>query len=426
MNSSTARRAPETRTARAAERSFRSVATHWLRTTAATLALLAGSTGVAMAEDPIRIGVLTDMSGVLSDTLGAGSVEGARLAVEEFGGTVLGRKIEVVLADHQNKADVGANIARQWIDSQGVSAILDLGNSAVAIAVQNIVKDKNKLSIATGAATSELTNKHCSPNSMQWGYDTYQFAKGSTGQLVKSGADTWYFITVDYAFGQGLEADTRRFVEAAGGKVLGSVRNPANTADYSSFLLQAQASGAKVIALANVVNDLQQLIKQGREFKVFGGRQQVAAMGMLLVDVHSVGLEAAQGTVLSSVFYWDADDGSRKFAEKFSARMKRPPTEAQAMTYSAALHYLKAVKAAGTLDTAAVTAKMRELPVNDLVTHAAKLRADGRLMRDIHLVRVKKPDESKKPWDYFQVLNPIKAEDAFRTPADSVCPLLKL
>lgn len=380
---------------------------------------------MATAAEPLRIGVLTDMSGVLSDTLGAGSVEGARLAVEEFGGTVLGRKIEVIQADHQNKADVGANIARQWIDSEGVRAILDLGNSAVAIAVQNIVKEKNRLSIAAGAATSELTNKHCSPNSMQWGYDSYQFAKGSTGELVKSGADTWYFITVDYAFGHGLENDTRRFVEAAGGKVLGSVRNPPNTADFSSFLLQAQASGAKVIGLANVVNDLQQLIKQGREFKVFGGRQSVAAMGMLLVDVHSVGLAAAQGTVLSSVFYWDADAGSRQFAEKFAVRMKRPPTEAQAMTYSAALHYLKAVKAAGTDDTAAVAAKMRELPVNDLVTHNAKLRADGRLMRDIHLVRVKKPEDSKKAWDYFEVLNPIKAEDAFRSPADSVCPLLK-
>ncbi|GAA4410960.1 ABC transporter substrate-binding protein [Quisquiliibacterium transsilvanicum] len=389
-------------------------------------ALMAAFAGQALAADVVRIGVLTDMTGVLSDTLGMGSVEGARLAVEEFGGKVLGKNIEVVHADHQNKADIGANAARKWIDADGVGAILDLGNSAVAIAVQNIVKEKNRVSISAGAASSELTNKYCNANSFHWGYDSYQFAKASTSELVKSGADTWFFITADYAFGHGLENDTRKAVEAAGGKVLGAVRHPANNMDFSSHLLQAQASKAKVIGLATAVADLQTAIKQGTEFKVFGEKTRASAMAMLLVDVHSVGLKAAQGTVLSSVFYWDADEGSRAFAKKFSAKMGRPPTEAHAMTYSATLHYLKAIRAAGTEDTAAVIAKMRELPVQDSVTQGqAKLRADGRLMRDVWLVRVKKPEESSKPWDYFHVLNPIKAENAFRPVAESECALLK-
>ncbi len=413
------------RMARAGHHGQASAARRGLRAGVLAAALSAAFAGQALAADVVRIGVLTDMSGVLSDTLGMGSVEGARLAVEEFGGTVLGKKIEVVHADHQNKADIGANIARKWVDADGVGAILDLGNSAVAIAVQNIVKDKNKVSISTGAASSELTNKYCNPNSLHWGYDSYQFAKASAGELVKSGADSWYFITADYAFGHGLENDTRKAVEAAGGKVLGAVRHPANNMDFSSHLLQAQSSKAKVIGLATAVGDLQNVIKQGTEFKVFGDKQKVAAMAMLLVDVHGVGLKAAQDTLLSSVFYWDADEGSRSFAKKFEARMKRPPTEAQAMTYSAALHYLKAMQAAKSEDTGAILAKMREMPVDDLVTKGAKLRADGRLMRDILLVRVKKPAESKRAWDYFQVLSPIKAENAFRPVAESECALVK-
>ncbi|MCC7042731.1 MAG: ABC transporter substrate-binding protein [Acidobacteria bacterium] len=395
-------------------------------TAAAWMALGTPAVAQSPASVPIRIGVLTDMTGVLSDTLGMGSVEGARLAVEEFGGSVLGRKIEVVHADHQNKADIGANVARKWIDTENVGVILDLGNSAVAIAVQNIAKDKNRISIATGAASSELTNKHCNANSFHWGYDSYQFAKASTAELVKAGGDTWFFITADYAFGHGLEADTRRAVEAAGGKVLGAVRHPANNMDFSALLLQAQASKAKVIGLATAVADLQNVIKQGTEFKVFGDRQKVAAMPMLLVDVHSVGLKSARGTTLSSIFYWDANDGARAFSKKFAAKMGRPPTEAHAITYSAALHYLKAVKAANTLDTAAVIAKMKEMPVQDQVTpKPARLREDGRLMRDALLVRVKSPEESRAPWDYFQVLGPIAAENAFRPLSESDCTLVR-
>jgi branched-chain amino acid transport system substrate-binding protein len=379
----------------------------------------------ACAADVVRIGVLTDMSGVLSDTLGAGSVEGAKLAVEDFGGTVIGKKIEVLQADHQNKADIGANVARKWIEADGVGLILDLANSAVAIAVQNIVKDKNRISIATGAASSELTNKYCTPNSFHWGYDSYQFAKASTAELVKAGGTTWYFISADYAFGHGLENDTRRAVEAAGGKVLGAVRHPINTQDFSSFLLQAQASKAKVIGISSAVGDLQAALKQGTEYKIFNDQQKASAMAMLLVDVHSVGLKAAQGTTLSSIFYWDADEGSRTFAKRFAAKMGRPPTEAQAMSYSGALHYLKAIQAAKTDDPAAVIAQMRAMPVNDAFTKGARIREDGRLMRNAWLAKVKKPEDSKQPWDYLQILGPIAAEDAFRPIAESECYLVK-
>ena len=392
------------------------------------ISLCLGVTGMAsgvQGADAVRIGVLADMSGTYADVQGAGSVEATRIAVEEFGGTVLGKKIEVLSADHQNKADLGASIARNWIDNLDVGLILDLGNSAVALAVQTIVKEKNRLSIATGAASAELTNKYCSSNSLQWGYDTYQFAHAASMALTKAGGDTWFTIAADYAFGHALENDARAAVEAAGGKVVGSVRHPLNTSDFSSYLLQAQASKAKVIAMANGVADLQTALKQGREFNIFTDKQKLAALAMLLSDVHSVGLNVAQGTVLSSVFYWDATEGTRTFSEKFAAKMGRPPSETQAMNYSATLHYLKAIAAANSQDTATVIAKMRATPVNDLITTNAQIRADGRLMRDIYLVKVKSPAESKKPWDYFQVNGTIPAADAFRPAKESVCPLLK-
>jgi branched-chain amino acid transport system substrate-binding protein len=387
--------------------------------------LFVGSTPLAIAADVVRIGVLADMSGTYADVQGAGSVEATRIAVEEFGGTVLGKKIEVVSADHQNKADLGSNTARNWIDNFDVGVIIDLGNSAVAVAVQNLVKEKNRISIATGAASAELSNKYCNSNSLQWGYDTYQFAHASSVSLTKSGGTTWFMITADYAFGHALENDARSAIEAAGGKVVGAVRHPLNTSDFSSYLLQAQASNAKIIAMANGVADLQTALKQGREFNVFTEKQKLAALAMLLSDVHSVGLNVAQGTILSSVFYWDATDGTRKFSEKFAAKMGRPPSETQAMNYSATLHYLKSVAAANTTDTTAVLNKMRTTPVNDLLTVNARIRADGRLMRDIFLVQVKTPAESKKPWDYFQVNGAIAAVDAFRPANESVCPLLK-
>lgn len=360
------------------------------------LALAAGLIGsiysARAVEAPVRIGVLTDMSSALSDTLGPGSVEGARMAIEDFGGTVLGRNIELFSADHQNKADIGSNIARRWFDTNDVRLIVDLGNSAVALAVQGIAKDKDRITIATGAATSELTGKACSPNSFHWGYDSYQFTQAAPAKMVKSGLDTWFFITADYAFGYGLENDTRNVVIASGGKVLGSVRHPGGTSDFSSFLLQAQASGAKVIAIASAVADLQNTLKQGQEFQIFGDKQRPAAMALLMVDVKSVGLEVTKGMEISTVFYWDQDDATRAFAKRFQARLKRPPSEAQAMNYSAVLHYLKSVKAAGTTDTRVVLQKMKETPVEDIMTKKAVIRPDGRLMRDVRLATIKSPE----------------------------------
>jgi branched-chain amino acid transport system substrate-binding protein len=391
---------------------------------AAGLALIAAVDHAQAQDGPVKIGVLTDMSSSLSDTQGMGSVEGARLAIEDFGGTVLGRKIELVHADHQNKADIGATIARRWFDTEDVRLIVDLGNSSVGLATQGIAKDKDRITIATGAATSELTGKACSPNSFHWGYDSYQFSGAAPAQMVKAGLDTWFFVTADYAFGYALENDTRKVVEAAGGKVLGSVRHPINTQDFSSFLLQAQGSGAKVIAIASAVGDLQNALKQGQEFQIFGKKQVPSAMALLLVDVKSVGLQATQGTSISTVFYWDQDDATREFAKRFRARMQRPPSEAQAMNYSGVMHYLKAVKAAGSTETQAVLKKMKETPVDDLMTKQAKIRADGRLMRDVRLARVKTPAESKADWDFFEIGATVPGEQAFRPAADSACPLL--
>ena len=399
--------------------------TSTLRSLALAAALAIGAAHTAHAADVVRIGVLTDMTGALSDTLGQGSVEATKLAVEEFGGTVLGKKIEVLTGDHQNKPDVGSTIARRWLDTQDVGLVLDLGNSAVAIAIQTLVKEKNRISISTGAASGELTNKFCGSNSLHWGYDTYQFTKASTAALTKAGGDTWFFITADYAFGHALEADAKRIVEANGGKVLGAVRHPINTMDFSSYLMQAQASKAKVIAIASAVADLQGALKQGSEFKIFSDKQKAAAPAMLMVDVHSVGLKAAQGAMLSSVAYWDASDATRAFTQKFSARTGRPPTEAQSMSYSATLHYLKAMAAAKSEEAGAVLEKMRATPVNDAFTTNAKIREDGRVMRDVHLVRVKSPEQSKKPWDYFEIVGKIAAADAFRPVSESVCALVK-
>jgi len=379
----------------------------------------------AMAAEIEKIGVVTDISGPLSDVEGPGSVEAVKIAVEEFGGTVLGRKIEVVSADHQNKPDIGLSIVRNWIDTDGVNLILDLGNSAVAIGVQNMVKERGKLSIATGAASAELSNKYCTPNSFQWGYDSYQFANAAAPEIVKDGGDTWFFITADYAYGQALEADTRRAVEAAGGRVLGVVRHPLNTMDFSSYLLQAQASGARVIGLATPIADVQNAIKQGVEFNVFSDTHKPLPLGMSLMDVHSIGLALAQKSILSAVFYWDENDKTRRFAAKYFARMGKPPTEVHAMNYSATLHYLKSIVAANSFETSKVIDVMRATPVNDDVTINAKLRADGRLMRDVVLVQVKTPAESTKEWDYFKILQNVPAEKAFRPASESVCSLLK-
>lgn len=378
----------------------------------------------AQAE-PIRIGVLTDMSGPLSDAQGPGSVEATRMAVQDFGGKLLGETIEVIGADHQNKADIGAATARDWYDTRNVRMIMDLGNSAVAIAVQNIAKEKNRLSVATGAASGELTNKHCNTNAIQWGYDTYQFAKGITGPVVKAGGDKWFFISADYAFGHALENDTRKNVEALGGKVIGAVRHPINTLDFSSYLLQAKNSGANVVGIASAIADQQNVLKQGQEFGIFDDKTKAAAMALLIPDVNSVGLKAAQNTVISSIFYWDADDESRAFAKRYADKMGRPPSEAQAMNYSGTLAWLRAAEAAKSVETDKVLAQLRSGPIQAPFIKNGTLRADGKLVRDIWLVKVKTPDASKKQWDYFEITNTIPGKDAFRPASESECPLLK-
>jgi branched-chain amino acid transport system substrate-binding protein len=375
---------------------------------------------------PVKIGVITDMTGVLSAVSGEGSVEGVRMAIEDFGGSVLGQKIELLSADHLGKPDVASAIARRWIDQDGVDVVMDFVSSAVAIAVQNVANERNKITLITGAASSDLTGKYCAPNSFHWGYDTYQQSSVVPPALVKEGFDTWFFITADYAFGHALERDATKKVVEAGGKVVGGVRSPINTSDYSSFLLQAIASKAKVIVIAAATDDLQRLVKQAHEFKLISAERQAAALPMQLVDVYSVGAEAMQGIRFSSVFYWDLDDKTRELSKRFAGRMNKPPSEVHAMNYSAAMHYLKAVKAAGTKDTAAVVAKMRELPVDDAVTTPpAKIRADGRLMRTIYVGVVKKPGESKGPWDLYKDLKPIAGELAFRPLAESDCALVK-
>src|SRR4030088_1879132 len=388
-------------------------------------ALLLGTGGGVFAQDKnSKIGVLTDNSGLYSDLGGAGSTLAAQMAVEDSGLAAKGWKIDVISADHQNKPDIATNIARQWIDVEKVDIFMDVLNSGVALAVNNLVKEKNAVMINTGAATSDLTNAQCSPNTIHWVYDTYMLAN-STGQaLVKAGGDTWYFLTADYAFGAALERDTTAVVVKSGGKVLGTVKHPLNSSDFSSFLLQAQASKAKIVGLANAGGDTTNSIKQAAEFGIVKGGQKRAGLLLTLAEVHGLGLEASQGLVLTEGYYWDRDDKSRDFAERFFKRTGRMPNMIQAGTYSATLQYLKAVKAAGTKDTEAVAAKLKELPVDDLFAKG-KVLPNGRFVHDLYLFEVKKPSESKKPWDYYKQLAVVPGDKAFPSAKDSGCPLTK-
>jgi len=374
---------------------------------------------------PVRVGVLTDMTSQLADIGGRGAVEAVRMATEDFGSQVLGRRVEVVSADHQNKADIGSQIAAQWFDAQGVEMITDLSNSAVAMSVQEAGRRKNKITMVSGGATSELTNRACSPTGVHWTNDTYSLAAATGRALVKGGGDTWFFITLDYTFGTTLERDATRFIKEAGGKVLGSVRHPQNTADFSSYLLQAQSSGAKIIALANAGSDLINCLKQGAEFGIARSGQQLAALLVFISDVHSLGLETAQGTVLSEPFYWDQTEATRAFSKRFFARMQRMPTSVQAGDYGATLHWLRAVKAAGRVEAGAVMAKMREMPINDFMTENGRLREDGRVLRDTYLFQVKTPAELHHPWDYYKTLAKIPPSEAIRPVSESECPLLR-
>ncbi|MTV14080.1 ABC transporter substrate-binding protein [Bradyrhizobium elkanii] len=389
----------------------------------AMVAALVGISSADAQDAPLKLGVLTDMSSLYADNGGQGSVVAAQMAVDDFGGKVLGRSIEIVASDHQNKADVGAAIARRWFDNEGVEAILDVPNSAVALAVQGIARDKKKLFLATGAATSRLTGDECSLTGIHWTYDTYALSQGTAKAISRLGAKSWFFLSADYSLGAQLEADSRKVIEATGGKFIGAVKHPVNTPDFSSFLLQAQSSKADVIALADAGGDFINAVKQAGEFGITR-QQKLAGLIVFIADIHSLGLQTAKGLMLSSAFYWDLNDGTRAWSKRFIERTQKVPTMIHAGTYGAVMHYLKAVEAAGTLDGAAVAARMREMPVNDFMTKDGRIREDGRLVRDMYLFRVKSPAESKYRFDYYELLATIPGEEAFRPMEEGGCPLL--
>ena len=394
---------------------------------AGVLAILAAMTSAANAQisdDVVRIGVLTDLSSWGRDNSGPGSVEAAKMAVEEFGPTVLGKPIEIISADHQMKTDVGVQIVRGWFDNDKVDAVVDIPNSGIAIAVHNLVRERNKIALLSGAGASSLTDELCSPNTVHFTYDTYALSKVTASAVIKEGGKSWFFITADYAFGHQLEADATRFIKEMGGTVLGSVRHPTNTADFSSFALQAQSSKADVVAFANAGQDTDNAIKQSSEFGLVQGGQKLVGLLMFDTDVHAIGLKAAQGTYMTTASYWNMDDVNA-WSKKFFARTAVMPTMIHTGVYGSVLHYLKAIKAAGTDDPAKVMEKMRELPIEDTFVHGGKLREDGRVIRDMYLAKVKAPEQSKEPWDYLDIVKTVKGEDAFRPLSESKCPLVK-
>jgi branched-chain amino acid transport system substrate-binding protein len=378
-----------------------------------------------ISDNIVRIGVLNDQSGLYADLGGPGSVVAARMAIEDFGGTVLGKPVDVVVADHQNKADIGAAIARQWFDADKVDMAIGFDNSSVALAVEQLAAEHNRIAIAGAVGSTAFTGKACTPTEASWIYDSYALTTSLARSVVAEGRDTWFFLTVDYAFGHSLEADAAKSVVAAGGKVLGSVRHPLNTADFSSYLLQAQASGAKVVALANGGGDMINATKQAGEFGLTRRGQSIVSLLVFITDIHSIGLKSAQGLKFVTGFYWDRDDESRAWSQRFFARHGAMPTQAQASVYSAIRHYLKAIAAAGTDEAKAVMAKMREIPVNDFFAKNGRLREDGRLVHDMYFAQVKMPAESKEPWDYYHVLGIIPGDSAFRSLEDGGCPLVR-
>lgn len=391
----------------------------------ATALVLVAPPATAQSKPPLKLGGILDMSSLYADITGAGSEEAAKMAAEDFGGEVLGRKIEIVAADHQNKPDLAANIARNMFDNQGVEMLYDVAASATALAAGEIAKQRNKIVIYNGPGTIRLTNEACGPYTVHYTYDTVALAKVAGLAAVKRGLDTWFFITADYAFGHDLEKDTADVVRKSGGKVLGSVRHPLNTSDFSSFLLQARASKAKVIGLANAGGDTVHSIKQAVEFGIMKGGQRIVPLLAFVTDIHSIGLKTAQGMLVASAFYWDLNDKTRAFSKRFMARVHRPPTAAQAGVYSSVMHYLQAVKAAGTTDPAKVMKIMKATPINDFFASNGRIREDGRMVHDMYLFEVKKPSESKGPWDYYKLLATIPGDQAFQPLAQSRCPLVK-
>src|ERR1700733_3119626 len=386
--------------------------------------------GTASADDKVvKIGALSDQSGLYADLGGPGSTLAAQMAIEDSGLTAKGWKIDIISGDHQNKPDIGTSIARQWFDVEKVDVVVDVPNSGVALAVNNVVKEKNGVYINSGAASSDLTNAQCTPNTVHWTYDTYMLAHVTGQALVKAGGDTWFFLTADYAFGQALERDTTAVILANGGKVVGGVKHPLNTADFSSFLLQAQASKAKIVGLANAGGDTTNTIKQGAEFGIVKGGQKLAALLLFLTDVKAIGLETAQGLNFTETFYWDMNDQTRAFSKKFAARMKNnaPPTMVQAGVYSGLIHYFKALDARGgnTHDGIKVVDKMKSIPTDDPLFGKGEIEPNGRTVHSAYLFEVKKPSESKGPWDFYKLVGTVPGDQAF-TPLDkSSCPLLK-
>ncbi|MEI6720267.1 MAG: ABC transporter substrate-binding protein [Betaproteobacteria bacterium] len=388
------------------------------------LAFAQAKPAAGISDGVVRIGLILDMSSLYADITGEGSATAARMAVEDFGGKVLGAPIEVIAADHQNKADIAATTAREWYDTRKVDVIADVAASATALAALEVARQKNKIIMFSGPGTNRLTNENCSPVSIHYAYDTYALAAGTGRGVMKTGGDTWFFLTADYAFGHSLEKDTSEVVKADGGKVLGSVRHPLNASDFSSFLLQAQASKAKVIGLANAGGDTINAIKAANEFGITK-TQSLAGLLVFINDIHSLTLNTTQGMLLTESYYWDLNEDTRKWAKRFFEKMKKMPNMVQAGTYSSVMHYLKAVQAAGTDETGPVMAKMKATPVNDFFAKNGKIREDGRMIKDMYLFEVKKPSESKYPWDYYKLKATIPGEQAFLPVAKSVCPLVK-
>jgi branched-chain amino acid transport system substrate-binding protein len=387
---------------------------------------MAFSVSAAMAQTkPLKLGAILDMSGLYADITGPGSETAAKMAVEDFGGEVLGRKIEIVVADHLNKADLSANIARDMLDNQGVEAIVDVAASATALAASEIARARNKIIMFNGPGSIRLSNEACGPYTVHYVFDTFAQANVTGLATVKAGLDSWFFLTADYAFGQDLERDTTAVILKSGGKVLGTVKHPINTSDFSSFLLQAQGSGAKVVGLANAGGDTINAIKQAAEFGLTKGGQKLSPLLAFISDIDSVGLETAQGLILAEAFYWDLNDDTRAFTKRFQARTKRVPTSAQAGVYSSVGHYLQAVKAAGTTDAAPVMKLMKDTPINDMFAKNGRIREDGRMVHDMYLFEVKKPSESKGRWDDYKLLATVSGDQAFQPLQASRCPLVK-
>jgi branched-chain amino acid transport system substrate-binding protein len=395
-----------------------------LGTGLALVMAVSGASAAGLSDGVLKVGVMTDMSGAYSDLCGPGSVVAAQMAVDDFGGKVLGKKIELVSVDHQNKADIAANKAREWFDTGKVDVIADLPTSSTALAVMEVASQKNKITLISTGGSTRITNKNCTDTNVHWTYDTYALAVGTGKAVVANGGDSWYFITADYAFGHSLEGDTSDIVTTSGGKVLGKVRVPFPNTDFSSFLMQAQASGAKIIGLANAGADTINAIKQAKEFGITQN-QTLAGLLIFITDINSLGLETAQGMMLTTGFYWDRNDETRAWSKRFRKQHKNMPTMAQAGVYSSLMHYFKAVEKAGSDEAGKVMTAMKSIPINDMFAKNGYIRDDGRMIHDMYLAQVKKPSESKGPWDYYKILRTIPGDEAYKTLDNGTCKLVK-